>query len=190
LWSKVAGGAVPPATPFASIVEATTDMTDQSHSTGPTHRAVEIGVTVCTAAFGVIVIIGSLQAGIGWGVEGPRAGFFPFYLGLTILGASIVNFAQVVSSGPGEHLFAEWRQLWKVLSVVIPTATYVVVIPYIGIYAASVLLIAFFMKWLGRYHWAFVGAIAIGVPVLTFAIFEKWFLLPLPKGPIEEFLGF
>jgi hypothetical protein len=165
-------------------------MTDQSHSTGPTHRAVEMGVAVCTAAFAVIVIIGSLQAGIGWGVEGPRAGFFPFYLGLLILGGSTVNFAQVVSSKPSTNLFAEWRQLWKVLSVVIPTAIYVVSIKYIGIYAASVLLIGFFMRWLGRYHWIQVGAIAIGVPVVTFAIFEKWFLLPLPKGPIEEFLGF
>jgi putative tricarboxylic transport membrane protein len=30
----------------------------------------------------------------------------------------------------------------------------------------------------------------VGVPVVTFLIFEKWFLVPLPKGPIEEYLGF
>jgi hypothetical protein len=24
----------------------------------------------------------------------------------------------------------------------------------------------------------------------VFLIFERWFFLPLPKGPIEEFLGF
>ena len=33
-----------------------------------------------------------------------------------------------------------------------PTTVYVAFIPYIGIYAASVLLIAIFMKWLGRYR--------------------------------------
>ena len=33
-------------------------------------------------------------------------------------------------------------------------------------------------------------AIAVGVPVATFVIFEKWFLVPLPKGPIEALLGF
>jgi hypothetical protein len=32
--------------------------------------------------------------------------------------------------------------------------------------------------------------IAIGVPLVTFIIFERWFLVPLPKGPIEEWLGF
>ena len=29
----------------------------------------------------LIVIIGSLKVGIGWGAEGPKAGFFPFYVG-------------------------------------------------------------------------------------------------------------
>jgi putative tricarboxylic transport membrane protein len=28
------------------------------------------------------------------------------------------------------------------------------------------------------------------VPLATFLIFERWFLLPLPKGPIEAYLGF
>ena len=37
---------------------------------------------------------------------------------------------------------------------------------------------------------AWIAAIALGVPLVAFLIFEKWFLLPLPKGPIEEFLGF
>ena len=31
-----------------------------------------------------------------------------------------------------------------------------------------------------------VAAIAIGIPVVTYIVFEKWFLVPLPKGPIEE----
>jgi hypothetical protein len=45
------------------------------------------------------------------------------------------------------------------------------------------------MKWLGHYRWAMVLLIAIGVPVLTFLMFEKWFLVPLPKGPVEDWLG-
>jgi hypothetical protein len=52
------------------------------------------------------------------------------------------------------------------------------------------LLIGLFMRWLGRYSWPLVLAISIGIPVVTFIVFERWFLVPLPKGPIEEFLGF
>jgi len=74
--------------------------------------------------------------------------------------------------------------------VVIPTAVYVAVIPWIGIYIASAGLIGLFMRWFGRYGWPLVLAVSIGIPLVTFVVFERWFLVPLPKGPVEEFLGF
>jgi hypothetical protein len=74
--------------------------------------------------------------------------------------------------------------------VVIPTAIYVALIPYIGIYVSSALLIALFMKWLGKYSWSVVIGISILVPILTFLMFEIWFLVPLPKGPLEVMLGY
>jgi putative tricarboxylic transport membrane protein len=159
-------------------------------ATGPTHRSVEIGVAGATAVFAVIVIIGSLQVGIGWGAEGPKAGFFPFYVGLLILISSAINLIRIFAEPSDRRLFADWGQLAKVMSVLVPTAIYVALIPWIGIYVASILLIAFFMKWLGRYDWPLVAAVSLGVPLAVFLIFEKWFLLPLPKGPIEGYLGY
>ena len=165
-------------------------MTDSSPASGagPTQRAVEIGVAVAMLLFAAIVIYGAWLAGINWGAEGPRAGFFPFYVGLAILLASLINLAQALSSGGGK-LFADWDQLRQVLAVVVPTAVYVALVPWIGLYVASFLLIAVFMKWLGRYNFGLTFGVAIGVPVLAFLMFEKWFLVPLPKGPIEELLG-
>jgi putative tricarboxylic transport membrane protein len=139
--------------------------------------------------FAAVIIFGSLKAGIDWGVEGPRAGFFPFYVGLTILIASIVNFIHARSE-PAEDRFADWEQLRQVLAVVAPTAVYVAVMPWIGIYVSSALLIAFFMKRLANYPWHLIAAIALGVPLATFLVFEKWFLVPLPKGPLETWLGY
>ena len=156
---------------------------------GPAQRPVEMGVAVAIALFALVVIAGSLQVGVGWGAEGPKAGFFPFYVGLVILGSSIINFGAVMSERRNDQLFAEWGQLGKVMSMLIPTAIYVALVPWIGIYVASMLLIAVFMRWLGRYGWGMIVAIAVGVPVVTFIIFEKWFLVPLPKGLIEELLG-
>jgi putative tricarboxylic transport membrane protein len=168
-------------------------MTDDSHGlrgAGPTQRSVEIGVTVAMAVFALIVIAGSLQAGVGWGAEGPKAGFVPFYVGLLILGSSVINLGAVLSERSDKRLFAEWGQLAKVMSILVPTSIYVAAIPWIGIYVASVILIAVFMRWLGRYTWSLVAAISLAVPLAVLLIFERWFLLPLPKGPIEEFLGF
>jgi hypothetical protein len=166
------------------------ERTEGAVSTGPSHRGVEIGVAIATAVFAAIVIYGSLQAGVDWGAEGPRAGFFPFYVGLLILGGSVVNLVQIFTGGVKPGPFADWAQLRQVMSVVVPAAIYVAIVPWIGIYVASALLIAVFMKWLGRYGWGLVLAISIGMPVITFVVFEQWFLVPLPKGPLEEFLGF
>ncbi len=155
---------------------------------GPSHTGVEIGVVAFTTLFGAIVIVGSLQVGIDWGVEGPKAGFFPFYLGVLIIISSAINFVQIMMAR-SDALFAEWRQLRQVLAVVVPTTIYVALVPYAGIYLASALLIAVFMKWLGHYGWSLIVAVSAGVPIATYLMFEKWFLIPLPKGPIEDFLG-
>jgi hypothetical protein len=163
-------------------------MTDTSHAggAGPSHRKVELGIAIAMIAFGALVIVGSLKVGIGWGDEGPKSGFFPFYLGVVIIAASVVNLLAAFAQDP-RKLFAEWPQLMQVLSVVIPTTVYVAVIPWAGIYVSSLLLIAVFMMWFGRYGIAMSAAVSIGVTVATYLMFEKWFLVPLPKGPIEDF---
>ncbi|MBX9648865.1 MAG: tripartite tricarboxylate transporter TctB family protein [Xanthobacteraceae bacterium] len=162
--------------------------TNSPEAAGPTHKTVEAGITLLIALFGVVVIIGSLKAGINWGAEGPRAGFFPFYVGLFIVVSSAINLRDVLR-GENDGLFAEWGQLRQVMSVVIPTTIYVGAIPFTGLYVASMIFIGWFMRWLGKYNWLTVTAVAIGMPVVTYFIFERWFLVPLPKGPLEEWLG-
>jgi len=163
---------------------------NETGGTGPSHRGVEVGVALAVAALGLVSIFGSMQVGIGWGADGPRAGFFPFYCGVIIVISSAVNLARIFMSAPDGELFASWPQLRQVMAVVVPTAAYVVLVPYIGMYVASALLIALFMKWLGRYPWHIVIPIAVGMPLLTFLTFEIWFLVPLPKGPLENLLGY
>jgi putative tricarboxylic transport membrane protein len=161
---------------------------NESGGAGPSHRSVEIGVALVMALLAVIGIYGSLQVGINWAADGPRAGFFPFYVSLIVLISCVVNIAQTVIAGCDGKIFAERAQLRQVMSVLVPTAIYVALVPYIGIYVASALLIAFFMRWFGHYRWSIAAAVA--VPVVAFFMFEVWFLVPLPKGPIENMLGY
>ena len=129
-----------------------------------------------------------MEVGIGWAAEGPQAGFFPFYISLIVLGSCAINLMNILRERDS-GLFAEWGQLRQVLSVVVPATVYVFMVPVLGMYLSSGLLIAVFMKWIGRYGWLLTLLIAIGVPVLTFLMFERWFLVPLPKGPVEDWLG-
>ena len=165
-----------------------TDAAPHTSGSGPAHRAVEIGVALVMIAFGALIIVGSMKVGIGWGPEGPKSGFFPFYLGLAIIAASVMNLVTIFAGDP-RKIFADWSQLLSVLAVVIPTAIYVGAVPWLGIYVSSLLLIAIFMIWLGRYSIGLSAVVSIGVTVATYLMFEKWFLVPLPKGPIEELLG-
>ena len=163
---------------------------NESGGTGPSHRSVEIGVIAAIAVLAVVGIIGSLRVGTGWGAEGPRAGFFPFYISSAVIFACAVNLFQILRSPDGGERFATWDQLRKVMAVLIPTTIYVFIIPHIGIYVASALLIVAFMLWLGKYSLAVAVPVAIVVPILTFIMFEIWFLVPLPKGPLEHILGY
>ena len=157
-------------------------------SPGPGQRTVEMGVALFIGALGAIAMIGSLQVGIGWGAEGPKSGFFPFWVGLIVVLASLRNFWRALAV-PRAKLFAEWSQIAQVRKVVIPMAIYVAAVPFLGIYVASALLIAGFMRWLGRYGWLLTLAVAILLPILIYITFEDWFLVPLPKGPLEDWLG-
>ena len=157
---------------------------------GPSHRGVEIGVAIAMAVLAFIGIYGSIKVGIGWGAEGPRAGFFPFYISLAVVISCAVNLAKILMSPDDGERFAEWAQIRQVMAVVVPTAIYVGAIPYLGIYVSSALLIIAFMKWLGNYNWLAAIGVGVVVPILTFLMFEIWFLVPLPKGPLENFLGF
>jgi len=163
---------------------------NETGGTGPSHRNVEIGVGAAIALLALVGIYGSTKVGIGWADDGPRAGFFPFYVSLIVLLASIVNIGSVIVAADDRRTFADWGQLRQVASVLAPTVVYVALVPVIGIYVSSVLLIAFFMRWFGHYRWINVAPVSILVPILTFLMFELWFLVPLPKGPLERLLGY
>lgn len=160
----------------------------QAQGAGPAQRSVEVGVTIATALFGLVIIWGSVDVGIGWGAEGPKSGFFPFYLGVIIVAASLINLLEAARK-TNDKPFADWGQLRQVLAITIPTAIYVTVIPWTGIYVSSLVLIALFMVWLGNYRVWYAVTLSAAIIIATYLTFEKWFLVPLPKGPFEDFFG-
>jgi hypothetical protein len=153
-------------------------------------RAAEIGVALFLLLLGSLLIIDSLRLGMRWVADGPQPGYFPFYLGVFICAACLVTIVLALRM-PAERnkTFVEVGQLKLVLSVLAPSAVFVALVGYIGIYVAAVIFVAFFMRWLGKYPWWKVAVVSLGQSVILFVIFEIWFLVPLPKGPLERLLG-
>lgn len=153
-------------------------------------KAMDVAVAAIFFAFGALVTFDSSRIGAKWVEDGPQSGYFPFYIGLVICVASLVNIvlALRVKAADGGS-FVSLEQLKAVLSVAVPTLFYVLLIQFLGIYVASTLFIACFMVWLGKYGWLKAALVGVGVSVVFFVMFEVWFLVQLPKGPLEAVLG-
>jgi putative tricarboxylic transport membrane protein len=165
------------------------------------NRTMEIVVALILLGGSILVIHDSLRIGAGWqdGV-GPAAGYFPFWVAL-ILGISslLILITAVMGSGSGE-VFVSLRPFGRVLAVLIPALVYVALIggvslgrvdvPGLGIYVASAIFIFAFMLAVGRENVFKALGVSVLVPLALFFMFEKWFLVALPKGPLEIWLGY
>jgi hypothetical protein len=150
----------------------------------------EVLVAAFLVAVALLVIGDSLRVGIGWAGDGPRSGYFPFYIGLALLGAAASVLFGALRRWRRAPPFAERAQLESVLAVLLPMAVYVAAIAWLGLYVPSALLIGWFMRRHGGFAWVTTAIVSAALPVAVFLVFERWFLVPLPKGPLEAWLGF
>ena len=158
-------------------------------------RTWEVIAALGFLVFGAVIVWDSRRLGSSWGSDGPQAGYFPFYIGLIICIASVANLLSALNAGArAGRPFVLWGQLRMVLTVMVPSVVYVALIDNplysLGIYEASAIFIALFMRVLGKYSWPKIAAVSIGVMFAFFLMFEVWFKVPLPKGPIEHLFGF
>jgi hypothetical protein len=185
-------------------------------------RFMDIAVAVLFLVGSAIVIRDSVRLGFGWlEGEGPAPGYFPFYIGLIMAAASVVNLVRAVlrMDPGGEGIFVSVPAFGRVLMVLIPAMVYVALIgglsfgfsvtlpeavasifgasqpvevpigiPRLGIYVASAIFIFAFMMVVGREAILKSLGVSVITPTLLFLMFEKWFLVPLPKGPLEAWL--
>jgi hypothetical protein len=150
-------------------------------------RTVEIIVAILFLFVGAIAMYDSVKIGAGWS-DGPQSGYFPFYIALLMSAASVMNLVHAVAGGPRDA-FVDRESFGRVLTVLIPAMLFVAAVPWLGIYLSGAVFIALFMLFVGKYAiWkgALVGG---GVMMVLFFVFQRWFLIRLPTGPVEQFFG-
>lgn len=138
---------------------------------------------------GGIVVLDALRLGIGWGTDGPRSGFFPFWLAVTLIASAVILLVQASRRGE-RSVFVTRAQLGPVLTVLWPATAMVLLTQLVGLYVAGGLYLGFYMRRVGHHRWRAVLALSLLVPVVLFMVFELWFLVPMPKGPLEHWLGY
>lgn len=157
----------------------------------------ELGLATGTGLLGLAGLIGALDLGVGWTQSGPDSGYFPFYISLVLIAASLWNIGAAIRTrmGGGEaalelaQAFLEGEGLRRVATFLAELTVFVVLSIVMGVYFGGTLYLA----WSAWKHGGYrpVTALAIGVifSIVQFVLFEWAFLVPLNKGPIEAMLG-
>lgn len=150
----------------------------------------ELVTALAVLVAGVVVIVGAIEYDIGWDEAGPQAGYFPFYVGLIIVGASLGILAQTLLARRGAaEGFLSRVQAQRVAAFFLPIVAFVVLSVLLGLYVATLVYLGAVMVWQGGYRLPFALGVSAGVTVFFFVLFEWWFKVPLLKGPLEPLLG-
>ena len=79
-------------------------------------RAADLTTAFVLIAGGALVIWDSLRIGIGWGTDGPKSGFFPFWLAVLMIAACLGIMVRALGDKTGKP-FVTREQLRPVLDV-------------------------------------------------------------------------
>ena len=154
-------------------------------------RAVDIVACLLLAAFAALMGFDNWKSGAGWASDGPKAGYFPFYLSLLLGAASLYGLLRAALDQAGAASpFVSRDQLRRVMQVLVPTFLFCLCTQWLGIYVASFLLIAGFMRWVGKIAWWKSVLTSFLFSVAMFVTFDVAFDVIMPKGPLEALLGF
>jgi len=162
-----------------------------AHHRGLTHSAMDAIASAGIFVVGVVMMVDNYRIGAGWAPDGPESGYFPFRIGAILCIASVVVLLKsLFGKQDKREIFVSWTKFKLVLMVLVPTAIFVLAIQFVGIYVASTLFIAAFMRVMDKYSWLKTLLVSIGVSVTLYWMFEIQFMVPLPKGPLEALLGY
>jgi len=152
--------------------------------------ALELLGAAVVLGFGATVMIGALEHEVGWGSDGPQAGTLPFWLGAIAMLASLAIAAQAVRE---RQVLSARTVLTRGTAIrlarfLLPIAGLVALAVPLGLYLAMGLYLFGMVLWQGH-GWKVALLTTLGAILFSWVAFEHWFQLPLPKGPIEAWLG-
>ena len=154
-------------------------------------RSVDIAVALLLLAFAGLMAFDNWKSGAGWAPDGPKSGYFPFYLSLLLGAASLFGLLKALVERKGAQApFVNRDQLRRVMQVLVPTFLFCLLTQWLGIYVASFFLVAGFMRFVGGIAWWKSLLTSFLFAAAMFVTFDVAFDVIMPKGPLEALLGF
>jgi hypothetical protein len=150
---------------------------------------VDVAVSLLLLALAAILAFDNWRTGISWDSTGPQPGYFPFYLSVILGGASLYGLVTTYLARETAEAFVTRAQLHRVMLVFLPTLLFCLGVQYLGIYVASFLLTAAFMRLVGKIALWKSLLTALVFTAIMFVTFDVAFDVIMPKGPLETALG-
>ena len=152
-----------------------------------TRRGLEIATGAITGAFAIAVIVSSLEVGSGWSAGGVGSGTFPLIAGALVLAGSLFNVGRALLE-PDAALLGP-AELRRVGRLFLPAAGFVAAMPFLGIYVATGLYLAWALSVQHRLALWRSALIATATMLTLYFLFERTFQVILPHGWIGRLLG-
>ncbi|MBK3666737.1 tripartite tricarboxylate transporter TctB family protein [Bradyrhizobium diazoefficiens] len=152
---------------------------------------VEIIVCLLLLALAVALGFDNWRTGASWDSTGPEPGYFPFYLSIVLGCGSIYGLiAALLARRAVSETFVTRAQARRVMAVFVPTLLFCLVTQFLGLYVASFLLIAGFMRAIGKIALWKSLLTAFLFTAIMFVTFDIAFDVIMPKGPLEAAFGY
>ncbi|MDH5188572.1 MAG: tripartite tricarboxylate transporter TctB family protein [Rhodospirillaceae bacterium] len=153
-------------------------------------RRAELLMAAVLAAFSIYLMWKSAELPVGWiPGEGPGGGAFPFWLAVGMLVCTILIiirwFRRADEPARSTDAYMDEHALVLFALVAGSLAVTIGIIEVAGVYVAIPLFLIFYLRVMGKHHWALIGSIAVATPVILFFFFEIALKITLPKGITE-----
>lgn len=134
------------------------------------------GVAMYDSRRGALIGATNDPGGIG-------SGFYPFWAAALVGAAALAVMVRMAASRqPAQGVFGARESVVALLKLVIPMLIATASLIWLGIYITTALYMGFFARYIGRYRWHWVLAVALVFPLALYWTFERGFRMSLPKS--------
>lgn len=154
-------------------------------------RTAEVVVYCVLLAFALLLGYDNWKSGIGWANGAPQSGYLPFYLCVILAAAALWGLGTTFTGRAAlQKTFVTRDQLRRVSQVFVPALLFCIAMQWLGLYVSSFLLVAGFMRRIGRIAWWKSIVTGVVFAAAMFVTFEIAFDVIMPKGPVEALFGY
>src|SRR3977135_1466658 len=153
-------------------------------------RVADVTVSLLLLVLAATLGFDNWRTGSAWDSTGPGAGSVAVCLSVILGAASLYGLVSTfLARREASETFVTRAQLRRVMAVFVPTLLFCLATQFLGLYVASFLLIAAFMRMVGKIAlWKSLLTAFVFIAVM-FVTFDIAFDVIMPKGPLEAAFG-